>query len=838
MHNKLLKKLAFLFLSGICFFVAKAYSQVKKTSAAELAQAQAQIQVQPKPANLPSRLKPAPSRPVVNPAANKAVAKSNKTSTSQLKIKVIQIIGQKKIEKDAILAKLISQVGGEYSEKNISLDIQALYKMGYFVQIEVSQETLNHEVSLEYRIVEKPTVAEVVFEGQIELKTEDLEGQSTVKAYEILSQTKIQETISKLEKLYEEKGFYLVKIEPVVEDVKKDESVRVKFVITENDKVKVKKITFLGNNKLKDSYLKSRLAIQEAGFFSGMSGSGSFKQDAFERDIQILKYLYWNLGYVQVKIDRPLVSVTPDKKTIYITYHIEEGEQYYIGEVDFAGDLLFPKSELLDAVKIKDNGIFAVDVMQKDITDLQAKYGDLGYAFANVIPRYAFHDKEKKVDLVFEFEKGNKVYFGAINVVGNSKSRDKVVRRELKIREGELYNETRKRKSQENIQRLGFFDEVSFKTSTPPEKPDQLNIDIVVKERNTGQLQLTAGWGNVQGLSLGGSIQQNNFRGLGQTLGARIDATKNRQDYSLSLTEPYLNDSLWSAGFDVFYIENKERINYDDRKVGASFRMGHPIFDENWRAYLKYKIDKTQLFANDNTDPNLFPLDTARGVTSSVTSTIEYDSRNDRFSPSKGLFADLSYQYAGLGGDLRFQEVSTHVRYFHNLFWDVVLRNNLSYLNIQTLETDREVPFTERYQLGGAYTLRGYGSGTVGRRVFSQFRYDRYADASSVFYSPSLTPEERRQKANLIFGGTKELLFQTEMQFPLIKEAGLSGVVFYDIGQAEDEIVQSRFMSDFGIGFRWMSPLGLLRFEWGWPLDRDDVNRDAVNFEFSIGPPF
>ncbi len=754
------------------------------------------------------------------------------------RISAIEVTGQKKIEKEAILAKLISQLGGAYSDKQVSQDIEALYKMGFFVQIEVSKDVQGNSVKLEYRIIEKPTVSEIVFEGNSDQKTEDLEGQATLRAFEILNNAKIKETVTKLEKFYEEKGFYLVKIQIQIEDVKKDETVRVKFIITENEKVKVKKITFLGNIKLKDSFLKGRMFTQEAGYFSGISSSGSFKQDAFERDIQVLKYMYWNLGYVQVKIDRPIVTVTPDKKSIYITYHIEEGEQYSVGEIDFSGDLLFPKSELMAAVKIKDNGIFAVDVMQRDIADLQAKYGDLGYAFANVIPRYAFHEGEKKVDLVFEFEKGQKVYFGVINVVGNTKTRDKVLRRELKISEGELYNETRKRLSQENIQRLGYFDEVNFKTSTPPEKPNQLNIEIVVKERNTGQLQLTAGYGSVQGLSLGGSIQQQNFRGLGQTLGARIDATRNRQDYSLSLTEPYVNDSLWSAGFDLFYIENKERINYDNRKTGAALRFGHPVWGDRLRAFLRYKIDKTDLYSNDNTDPFLFPLDTARGITSSGTITLEYDTRNDRFTPSKGIYADVSYERTGIGGGLKYQEFGSKLRYFQNIFWDVVWRNNLSYSNLQQLGED-DVPFTERYQLGGAYNLRGYGASTVGRRLFSNFRYNKIGtNDGNPFYSPGISDEERRKRSNLIFGGTTEVLFQTELQFPLIKEAGLTGVFFYDIGQADDIVTDKNFLSDFGIGFRWQSPLGLLRFEWGWPLNRDDIDRDAVNFEFSIGPPF
>jgi outer membrane protein insertion porin family len=753
-------------------------------------------------------------------------------------IESIEVIGQKKIEKDAVMVRLKSKVGEAFSAEKVAEDIRALFKMGYFVQIEVSKDAAGKGVALEYKVSEKPTISEISYEGNEELKSDELSEQISVKQYEILSHDKIKESVTKIEKMYEEKGYYLVKVEPIVSEVTADETVTVKFKLTENDKVKVKKITFIGNEKLKDSALKDQLMTQEAGFFSGMSSSGSFKQEAFERDLQVLKWKYWNQGYLQVKIDRPVVTVTADKKSIYITYYIQEGEQYSVGEIDFAGDLLFEKSELMETVKIKDSTIFSVETMQKDILDLQAKYGDLGYAFANVIPRYGFDEKEKRVNLVFEFEKGNKVYFGQINVVNNTKTRDKVVRRELKIREGELYNETRKRQSQENVQRLGFFEEVNFKQIPSPEDPDLYKIDVVVKERNTGQLQLTAGYGNIQGLSLGGSVQQNNFRGLGQTLGARIDATKNRQDYSLSLTEPYFYDTKWSAGFSVYYTENKERINYDNRITGISFRFGHPVWGEDVRAYVRYSLDKSELFANDFTDPLLFPLDTARGITSAVTGTLEYDSRNDRFNPSKGILADISYEYAGVGGDLKYGLLSTQFRYYKNVFWDVVWRSNLLYEDVQSVG-DQEIPFTKRFQLGGPYTVRGFGSGTVGRRIFSDFRYNQIGtNDGNPFYSPSISDEERRKRSNLIFGGSKKLLFQTEMQYPLIKEAGLNGVFFYDIGQAEDEITQSQFVSDFGIGFRWMSPLGLLRFEWGWPLVKDDFDRDAVNFEFSIGPPF
>jgi outer membrane protein insertion porin family len=776
---------------------------------------------------------------------NQAATKNIKTNAAALPLATIQkieIAGLKKIEKDAVLQKISSVVGKKFDPALIAKDIQTLFRMNYFVQVEVEKENVaTGGVHLFFKIVEKPVVSEIVFEGNNEIKSEDLETQSALKTFEVVNFSKIQTAVQKIEKYYEDKGFYLVKVESVIEDVKKDESVKVKFVISENEKVKVKKITFLGNQKIKDSELKNdpRMFTKEAGYFSFISSSGSYKQEAFDNDLQVLKYIYWNQGFLQVKIDRPIVTVTPDKKSIYVTYHIEEGDQYAVGEVDFAGDMLFPKSELYDAVKIKDSTVFSVEIMRKDITDLQAKYGDLGYAFANVIPRYNFHEQEKKVDLVFEFEKGNKVYFGDITVTGNSKTRDKVLRRELKIEEGELYNETRKRQSQENIQRLGFFDEVNFKTSTPPEKPDQLNIEIVVKERNTGQIQLTAAYGSSQGMSLGGSVIQNNFRGLGQALEARIDASKNRQDYKISLTDPYFKDTKWSAGFDVFYLENKERANYDIRKTGGNVRFGHPILNDYTRAFLRYKLDKTDLFENENTDPVIFPLNTARGVTSSATLTLEYDTRNDRMTPSKGIYTDVSYERTGLGGDLKYQVFASHFRFFQNLFWDVVWRNNLGYQNIQPLDSGGDVPFSELYQMGGPYTLRGFGSGGIGKRVFSQLRYSKISsDSTSPYYNPGLAEDKKILASSFVVGGTKQVLFQSEIQYPLIKEAGLNGVFFYDIGQAEDDISKSNFLSDVGMGFRWQSPLGLLRFEWGWPLQTDKFNSDSVNFEFSIGPPF
>lgn len=787
-------------------------------------------------------------RPVAKPiSVQKKNSKAARTKLPAVKQGIVQtpsvptirsltIQGQKKLEVDAIKTKIVSVEGKEYSAEQVRKDVLNLFAMGFFNDIEVLKDGSGNQVDLTFRVKEKPTVVELVIVGNAEVKEDDIKEQITIKAFEILNHAKVRESQEKLQKFLEDKGFLLAKVDTKVEEIVPNEKVKLTFRVEENDKVKVKRIRFLGNVKLKDDFLKGRMLTQEGGFFSFMSGSGGYKQEAFDRDTQMLKYLYFNEGYVQAKIEKPQVYVTPDKKGIYITIRVEEGEQFKVGEIDFAGDILFSREELRETIKIDEKEVFAYEVLQKDLSLLQAKYGDLGYAFANVIPRTNIDEKNRKVDVVFEFDKGSKVYFGKINIVGNSRTRDKVVRRELKIVEGELYNETRKQESIENVQRLGFFEEVNFKNSTPPDKPDQLNIDIVVKERHTGSIQLGAGYSSTEKFQMTGQVNESNFLGKGQKLSARLNHSRRATDFSLSFTEPNFDDTDWSVGGEL-YQSISSRDDFDQKVTGGAVSVGHPL-GEYVNAFLRYRYDKTDLTPTKDsngvvlTDYNFFPLDTASGVTSSIRGTIEYDRRNDRFTPSKGLLLSTSAEKAGLGGDLNYLKNINTFRYFQKIFWDVVWRNNLVYGNMQS-QSGKEPPFNERFLLGGAFSLRGYPAYTIGKHVYSQQRYD---------YLRGLTPpwdeEPARRAANRAFGGKQQLYYMTELEFPLINDAGIKGAVFFDIGQAEDTLTSKEFYSDVGFGIRWFSPIGALRFEWGFPLNRDPNRHPPMNFEFMIGPSF
>ncbi|MBY0385126.1 outer membrane protein assembly factor BamA, partial [bacterium] len=590
-------------------------------------------------------------------------------------ISEIRVEGNKKIETSAILEKMTIKKGEKFDVSKIRENIQSLYDMGYFEDLRFERK----DQELIVTVIEKPSISAIEFEGNEELDDEDLTEKTGLKTFEMVNYSKIQKAISEIQKAYEEKGYLLAKVDFTLKpEEKAPQSSRLIFKVDENQKVKVKRVSFIGNKHVKDQDLKAFMMTQEGGFFSFLSGSGTYKQDIFDDDVKRISLIYLNKGYVQAKVSRPEVTVTPDKTGIYISIKVEEGEQFQVGEVDFSGDLLFGKDELKTHTKIDDSEDFSYETVQNDLRALEAKYGDLGYAYANPIPRIQTVDKERKVNITFEIEKGQKVYFRRINVIGNTSTRDKVIRRELRFVEGELYNETHKRNSLGNIKRLGYFEDVQFMTKTPPGRDDQMDIDIVVKERNTGQFQLGAGYATALGAQLNVQLDESNFMGYGYRAGMRVEYNGKRyQNYTLSFTDPYFNDTFWSLGTDLYYTDSR-LVQFIQQNKGLGLRGGHPLlFDyfqnNNFYAFLRYKIDETFVSFDTARDvSDVLDPKTVNGVTSSVQASLEFDRRNDRMMPTDGVYASASYEFAGLGGDIKFMKSQFNARYYKNLFWDVV----------------------------------------------------------------------------------------------------------------------------------------------------------------------
>lgn len=800
-----------------------------------------------KPIKLPAKL---------NTKGSKSAQPAQLTEVgAQARVGKISIAGNKKIETDAILARLVTKSTEEFSPAKLRQDVDALFKTGFFYDIRIDQTVRGQVVDLLYAFVEKPSISEIHYRGNQEVETDDFKDVPGIKAFEILNMSKVREATEKLQKHYEDKGYFLAKVTPRIEPVgeaeagKEGQFVKLTFEIQENEKVKVKRITFLGNKNIPDGRLKSVMATQEGGYFSFVSGSGAYKQDAFDRDIQVINYSYFNEGYVQVKVDRPQVYVTPDKKGIYITIHVDEGERFKVGQVDFSGDLLFDRDELNKSAEIIGSGWYVHETLLKDLRNLQAKYGDLGYAYSNIIPRTRIREKDKEVDITFEIDKGNKVYFGRFTMVGNSRTRDKVLRRELAIREGELYNETRKRESLENVKRLGYFEEVNFNSKTPADNPDVMDLDIVVKERNTGTIQIGAGYSTYSQFIFNGQVNQINLFGRGQRLGISVDLSSNQSLFNFNFTEPHFFDSDWSVGFDA-YQSRRVLQEYTETKKGGALRLGHPLAPY-LNGFIRYKLDNTEIGLDATYgDPSLFPTASDQpgnpnGNTSSATFSLEYDKRNDRFAPSKGVFSSLSLEYAGLGGDKKYTKGFFTGRVYRKIFWEFVFRSNFTYGFIRPNSGDPndKPPYNELFLLGGANSLRGYDWYTVGKRKRSAKRAACLAQTTpdpscgSGFQGGYTDTNIINQKAMVPFGGTQQMFYNAEIEFPLVTEAGIKGVFFYDIGEAEDDFTADAIRQDVGFGFRWFSPIGPLRFEWGFPLNRQEYDR-ASTFLFAIGSPF
>jgi outer membrane protein insertion porin family len=477
-------------------------------------------------------------------SAREAIAKSDL-------IQDLAVEGSRRIEKDAILQRVHSKPGMRVSAKQVRDDILGIFQLGYFESVDAQEEDVANGVRLVFVVKEKPIIQSIDFEGLEEFEADEIKTAIPVKRYEVLDRHKLNQAVTKLTEMYEEKGYYLADVQYDYKVNEAKNQAEVKFIIKENDKVQVKSIEIIGNKVISDADLKKVMQTQEGGPFSWLSGSGQYREAIFERDIQGLSFYYGTLGYVRARFGKPEVSVSADKKFIYITFSVEEGEEYRVGKIDFSGELLYRQEELVEGIELVEGDVFNTDVLRRETLRFTEKYADLGYAFANVVPQPVVHDDTKTVDVTFEVDKGSRIYIGQIVVTGNTRTKDKVIRRELRMFEGELYNGTFKRLSRENVMRLGFFENVEFNETTNKTNPNVVDIEIKLKERSTGQLVIGAGYAS-GGLGFQAQIQlsQNNFMGNGQVASASAQILTGRKyyEFNLSFQEPFVGASLWSLG--------------------------------------------------------------------------------------------------------------------------------------------------------------------------------------------------------------------------------------------------------------------------------------------------
>jgi len=729
----------------------------------------------------------------------------------------VNFFGLRKVESQALLEKMNSVPGSTLRREVIQKDIKSIYQLKFFNQVEFYSNVVDGKLNLNIVVEERPRIRSIKFEGNLEEDEDELKKQIKTKPFTLLDISSLNADVRSLQKYYEDKGYYLILVNHEVVNTTK-ESVDVIFKVKENLQVKVKQIKIIGNRALRTEELKALMQTQEDGL---LPGSGSYRDFYFQSDIERLTYYYRTKGYLQVNISNPLATVSDDKKWIFITFQVAEGPQFTVDSINFSGDLLFSDDELRAKLELLPEQIYNEEILRKDILTLTETYQDEGYAFTNVIRTLEPVEGKNRVKINFSFEKGEKAYLGKISVKGNTKTRDKVIRRELEIYEGMLYSGSKMRISKENVNRLGFFDKdgVNFNSSSPKGTNNIVDVDIVIKERQTGQISVGAGYSSGSKGFFQASVRQSNFRGLGQDLNFSLNLASNSQTYTLGFTEPYFLDSKWSLGGTIYRtVSTADISSFNYKKQGFDVRVGHPIWD-NTRGYLTYSYRDTQV--SDVTVATINQEDES-GIASGIEGTIILDKRNNSFEPSKGYYASTSLEYVGVGGDFNWLRQEAEGRYFKELFGDLVFRSRLRLAQFY-LTSDRKIPRTERFSMGGPRNMRGFGLEDIGP-----------VDRLELKASPG-------KYGYFNVGGLGEVLGTLELEHPLIEEAGLKWVLFYDTGNAYRKYIGYKsdysLRSDYGLGMRWFSPIGILRFELGFPINRRP-SESANEFIFDIGQIF
>ena len=759
-------------------------------------------------------------------------------------VKDIRVEGNRRVEADAVKAAVSQKAGQPFDPKAAGKDVKALMKLGFFSDVVVEVEGDPDAPVLVYRVTERPTVREARIAGNKQLSKDDLKDTVTVKGGAFLDLAAVRKDVKKIQEKYVEKGYYLADVQYRLED-KENNQVDVVYQVNESAKVQVKEVRFIGNASIPDDDLLAVMSTRPGGYLSFISSAGNYSEEALQRDMQNLQVVYLDRGHVGVKIGHPSVAISPDKRWMFVTVPIEEGPRYRIGEVKFSGTLLDQEDRLRKIVGTMKGAWFSRATVAQDLFAIGDVYKDLGHAYANVTPLTDMNPETRVLDLTFDVQPGAVTTYERIEIVGNDKTRDKVIRRELRIYEGERFSGTGMRLSKQRVTALGFFEtaEISTKRGSAD---DKVIATVEVKERPTGTFQIGAGFSSYENFILTGQISQQNFFGWGQTLSLQLQWSSVRQLGQIQFVEPYFLDTKFTFAFDLYLTEGIYT-TFTRRSTGGSMTWGYELSGlQDWWPFARH-LEDFRLFAtytNERVKVTESSLSTtaraafSSGTTSSVRLSLQWDKRDNRIFPTNGFFVSASAELAPpflapealFGKEVNlFTRYAIDLRYYHPVFWGVVFRTKLALGLINDWDAAHPVPISEFFYVGGINSVRGY-------------RFNSISPRQKVF--TAATPGSTT--TDTLVGGDKQAILNLELEFPLFPTVGVRGVVFADAGNSfspgtyHDSAVPWSLYKSAGFGFRWISPIGPLRFEWGFPLDRrydaNGVSLDRpVDFQFTIG---
>ena len=726
------------------------------------------------------------------------------------KIAKIEITGNESIDRGFIANAVKVKENDPFNLDKIREDMKNIYKTGFFSDVQIDVKDSDKGKIVTFVVIERAPIRAIYISGNKQIKTSEIREKLKIRTNTVLNIEKIKESMDEIRKLYGSQGYYATKVGYEISYEEGYQAV-VRFLVDEPARAYVRKVSFTGVKAFKPDKLKSVMKVREKGMLSWITGSGILDEESLEDDRKRLEAFYHDNGYIKVRVRVPEVTVSKDGKSLSVSIPIDEGDVYKTGDVKFAGDLLYDDATLLKAMRSKTGQTFSASAYQEDILTLTDFYQDKGFAFCDVTPLTAINDEKKTVDLTFEFAKGREIFVNRINVFGNIRTRDKVVRREMRLAEGDRFSSSKLKRSRMLLVNTTYFKDVDMKV-VKTDEPDKINLDVRVEEKPTGTMNMGVGYSTAEGPIITGSVSQENLLGTGRKAFLTASIGGITQQFRFTFVEPYLFDRNIAMSVSAF---NFKRVmdHYDYKQLGGSVQFVRPLTDFI-KTGLRYRYDSTTV---ENVDLGASPTIRQQAgtlSTSSVSASLFSNTIDNIMNPTRGSRWEIAYELAGgpFLGDNEFQKgVGTYSMYLPAGFWDSVFFARGT-AGIMRPYGGKQLPIYELFYVGSINTVRGFKYG--------------YAGPRDVNGDP--------------IGASNELFFNFEWIYPIYQPAGIKGVVFFDVGsgfEGSSGWVLSGAKKTAGLGLRWLSPMGPIRIELGFNLAPKSDEKGSV-FDFTMGTQY
>ena len=731
-------------------------------------------------------------------------------------ISEIRIEGTQRVEPETVRSYMQVQPGDPFDADKIDKSLKSLFATGLFADVRLRREGNALIVS----VVENPVINRIAFEGNHKLSDDTLNQEIQLKPRTVYTRTKVQSDVKRILDLYRRNSRFAAQVEPKIIPLDQNR-VDLVFEIDEGPTTGIRSINFVGNHLFTADRLREVIRTKESRWYRFFSADDNYDPDRLTYDRELLRKFYLSEGYADFRVVSAVAELTPQRDGFLIIFTIEEGERYKFGKIDVISAIKdVPATQLKPLVTVHQGDWYNADQVDKTISALTDALGNRGYAFIEIDPRVKRDPQTHTIDVTFDVKEGPRVYVERIDITGNVRTLDKVIRREFRLVEGDAFNTSRLQRSEQRIKNLGFFKKVDI-TTNPGSAPDKTVIGVNVEEQSTGEFSVGVGFSTTDGVLGDISIRERNLLGTGQDLRIGTTIAQRTDQVDLSYTDPYFLERNLAAGFDVFLINqnNQQIAEFDQFTIGTTLRVGYQI-TEPLRQTLKYTVRKDTIQNVASTASDFIKQEAGTRNTSAVGQVLLYDKRDNRLDPSSGYFAQVATDIAGLGGDVRYGRAVLSAGYYYPLAPNYVLSFNGEGGFIHGI--DSTVNIEDRFFVGGD-NLRGFKVGGIGPRDLAS----NDALGGNIYYTGTLS-----------------------LSYPLglPEELGIGGRVFSDFGSVWDvnepnppagaNIADTHFVRvSVGFGISWKSPLGPIRLDFAEPVRRESFDKSQF-FRVNFGTRF